>query len=248
MAAVLKRRKDIELGAAEIASRVAIELPKQLEQVLEDEKGSLDEYLSKQILGACEIPVVEEKIVSSGREAAEVASRLGFPVVMKGLYPGQVHKTELGLVRLGIASAQHAAAEFEDLKGTMDGNGTVLLQRQIQGELELIAGLVRDPQFGPCVMVGLGGVMAEALGDSVFAVAPLSSSDALGLIGRLKAQQLLEGFRGAPAVDRKALSRILVQIGELGCAYTRVRELDINPLIVSNGKPVAVDASVVLNA
>jgi acetyltransferase len=95
-------------------------------------------------------------------------------------------------------------------------------------------------------MLGLGGVMAEVLKDSVFAVAPLSRSDALGLISRLKAQELLDGFRGAPPVDREALARILIQIGGLGVAYSRVREVDINPVIVSKGKPVAVDASVIL--
>jgi acetyltransferase len=120
------------------------------------------------------------------------------------------------------------------------------VQRQIQEGLELIVGLVRDPQFGPAVMLGFGGVMAEVLKDSAFAVAPLSTSDALGLMDRLRAQQLLDGFRGAKAVDREALSRILVRVGELGCAYPRVREIDINPLIVEEGRPVAVDASVIL--
>ena len=246
MEAVLKRKRAGGLETPEISLGGAMELPKGLEKVLEDEQGNLDEHLSKQVLAACEIPVVEEEIVSSADGAARVASGLGFPVVMKGLVPGEIHKTELGLVRLGIASAKDAAAEFEDLKTKMDGRGKVVVQQQVQGELELIVGLVRDPQFGPCVMLGLGGVMAEVLRDSVFAVAPLSRSDALGLISRLKAQELLDGFRGAPAVDRDALSRILIQLGGLGVAYSRVREVDINPVIVSKGKPVAVDASVIL--
>jgi acetyltransferase len=95
-------------------------------------------------------------------------------------------------------------------------------------------------------MFGLGGVMAEVLRDSAFAVAPLSRSDALGLIDRLKNQELLDGFRGAQAVDRESMSRILMRVGELGCAYPRIREIDINPFIVQGGKPVAVDASVIL--
>ncbi len=248
MAAVLKRKKVVELEVPEVSLQGAIALPERLGQLLGDERGTLDEHLSKQVLAAGEIPVVEEKIVSSEDEAGEVASNLGFPVVMKGLSPGKIHKTELGLVRLGIGAAEEAAEEFERLKRTMDGNGVVLVQKQIRGELELIVGLVRDPQFGPCVMFGLGGVMAEVLKDSAFAVAPLTRSDALDLINRLKAQELLDGFRGAPAVDREALSRILVRIGELGCAYPRIREIDINPLILSEGKPVAVDASVILDS
>jgi acetyltransferase len=129
----------------------------------------------------------------------------------------------------------------------MRGGGKVLVQRQVPGELELIVGMVRDPQFGPCVMLGLGGVMAEVLADAVFAVAPLSRSDAIALIGRLRAQRLLDGFRGAPPVDREALSRILIQVGEIGLAHPRVREIDINPLIISGGSPVAVDATLVLD-
>lgn len=209
--------------------------------------GPLDEYLSKRILAAAGVPVVEEKRVKSANEAAKVAGDMGFPVVMKGLLPGEIHKTELGLVRLGIASEQEAADEFEKLTRTMKAAGTVLVQRQIHGELELIVGLIRDPQFGPCVMLGLGGVLAEVLRDSEFAVAPLARSDALELIGRLRAQQLLDGFRGAPPVDRDALAEILIRVGQLGCAYPRIREIDINPLIVSNGAPVAVDASVMLD-
>jgi acetyltransferase len=247
MAAVLKRRRVTEAETHEISIQGAITLPQNLDQVLKDTTGSLDEYLSKQVLAACEIPVVEEQIVTSGDEAAEVASRLGFPVVMKGISPGKIHKTELGLVRLGIASAEQATAEFKDLDRVMGGNRSVLVQEHVQGELELIVGLVRDPQFGPCVMLGVGGVMTEILGDSAFAVAPLSAVDARELMNRLKTQELLDGFRGAPGVDRDALSRILIRIGELGCDYSRVREIDINPLIVRNGKPVAVDATVILN-
>ena len=246
MAAVLKRKRGVGPGAPNVSVSGAIELPKELDRVLRGERGSLDEHLSKRILAACGIAVVEEKVVSSGDEAAKVASNLGFPVVMKGLCPGEIHKTDVGLVGLGIGSAEDAVQEFQVLKGRMEGRGAVLVQRQIQEGLELIVGLVRDPQFGPAVMFGFGGVMAEVLKDSAFGVAPLSTSDALGLMDRLRAKELLDGFRGAKAVDREALSRILVRVGELGCAYPRVREIDINPLIVEGGRPVAVDASVIL--
>jgi acetyltransferase len=107
--------------------------------------------------------------------------------------------------------------------------------------------MIRDQQFGPCVMLGLGGVLAEVFRETVFAVAPLSRSDALGLIARLGAQQLLDGFRGAPAVNREALAQILMRVGHLGCACPSVREIDINPVLMSDGEPVAVDASVILD-
>jgi acetyltransferase len=222
-------------------------IPEPALRLLDGGAGGLDEYLSKQVFAACQIPVVEEVLVSSGSEAQKAALELGFPVVMKGLPPGEVHKTELGLVRLGIASPSDAEHCFDYLTRAMNGTGKVLMQKQVPGGLELIAGLVRDPQFGPCVMCGLGGVMAEVLNDVVFAMAPLSRREGLAMIGRLKSQKLLDGFRGSDPLDREALAHILVQLGNIGHAYPRIREIDINPLIVNGGNPVAVDGNVVLD-
>lgn len=243
LAAVLRQRDRGEDTGA-LRSK-GVEIPAEVSARLANTRGSLDEHASKQILGAVGVTVVEERLVASSDEASAVAARLGFPVVMKGLIPGIVHKTELGLVRLGIAAEGEAAAQFDALTEAMKGTGSVLVQRQVRTELELIVGLIRDPQFGPCVMLGLGGVMAEVFRDSVFAVAPLSHVDALRLIGRLGAQQLLDGFRGALPVDRDALARLLVRVGQLGCACASIQEIDINPVMVSNGQPVAVDASVI---
>ncbi len=247
MAAVLSRRKlpadrpnRITLSGTSVAE-------KELQNLLMDASGTLDEYHSKQILSLCKFPVVEEKIVSSVLEAQEIAGEFGFPVVLKGLLPGAIHKTELGLVRTGITSVEHVASVIIELQKTMSGNGALLIQKQIQGYPELIAGLIRDPQFGPCVMCGFGGILAEVMADSVFASAPLSHAEALELIGRLKTQKLLNGFRGFAAVERDALADLLVRIGELGLTYPQIKEIDLNPLIVSDGKPIAVDATIILD-
>jgi len=151
------------------------------------------------------------------------------------------------LVRTGINSVEEAGAVLSELQEKMSGSGAVLMQKQIQGSPELIAGLIRDPQFGPCVMCGFGGLYAEVLADRVFAVAPINRAEALALIDRLKTRELLNGFRGFAAVDRDALADILVRIGELGLRYPRIKEIDVNPLIVSNGKPIAVDATVIVD-
>lgn len=246
LAAVLKQPERGDAGAREMPSVETFALPAAVGAVLGNGSGALDEHQSKRILAAIGVPVVEERLVASGNDAAAAAGELGFPVVMKGLSPGTVHKTELGLVRLGIASPGAASEEFRGLMQAMNGGGSVLVQRQVKAELELIVGVVRDPQFGPCVMLGLGGVMAEVLRDSAFAVAPLTRADALALIGRLRSQELLNGFRGAPPVDREELARILIRAGEFACAQERVREIDINPLLVHDGAPVAVDATVIL--
>ena len=124
--------------------------------------------------------------------------------------------------------------------------GELLLQPQLPSGLELIAGLVRDPQFGPCIMCGLGGTLAEVLNDRVFAVVPVTHCEALELIGRLRSQRLLDGFRGAAALDRNALADILVRLGTLGVRFPEIREIDVNPIIVVDGRPTAADASVIL--
>jgi len=127
-----------------------------------------------------------------------------------------------------------------------DGEARVLVCRMVSGRREVIAGLVRDPQFGPCVMLGLGGIFAEAVGDVAFAAAPLAQGDAEDLIDALQYQKLLGPFRGEPAVDRRALARVLESLGALGAARADVRSIDINPLIVSGSQPVVIDALVEL--
>ncbi len=247
MAAVLSRSKLPEHSPSGISLTGTISAEENLNKLLMDASGTLDEYQSKQILGLCDFPVVEEKIVLSSREAKEIACEFGFPVVLKGLLPGEIHKTELGLVRTGISSVEEVETVLFKLQKTMSGKGTLLIQKQIQGYPELIAGLIHDPQFGPCVMCGFGGLFTEVLADRVFAVAPINQVEALALIKRLKTQKLLDGFRGFAAVDRNALADILVRIGELGLAYPQIKEIDVNPLIVSVGKPIAADATIIID-
>jgi acyl-CoA synthetase (NDP forming) len=246
MAAVLSRDALPDRGPGARRLTESPSITERVEKMLAAATGTLDEHHSKQILALCNIPVVEEKIVSDSAEAAVFADEVGLPVVLKGVLPGQVHKTELGLVRTGISSAGQIQGVFNELQHQMPDNGSVLIQKQIQGAPELIAGLIRDPQFGPCVMCGFGGIMAEVISDSVFAAAPLNRCEALALIDRLKTQKLLNGFRGFTAVDRGALADILVRLGDLGVAFERIKEIDINPLIVQEGKPIAVDATIIV--
>ncbi|MCA1793756.1 MAG: acetate--CoA ligase family protein [Desulfobacteraceae bacterium] len=164
----------------------------------------------------------------------------------KGILPGIAHKTESNLVRLGIGSEQGLEKEVESLQQTLQGRGSILIQKQVQGKMELMAGFVKDPRLGPCVMCGLGGIFAEALNDTVFGLAPLTLTDALHMIDRLKCRDMLDGYRGCDPVDKSALGSILVTLGNLGCAYPDIQEIDINPLIIHKGVPVAVDGLVVL--
>jgi len=221
-------------------------LPGELNDMLEKYVGPLDEHISKRILQSHGIPIVAEELVDDILQCEETAARLGYPLVMKGLQRGKVHKTELGLVHLGINDREEARKSFAVLMEKMNGNGKIIMYRQVKGKIELILGLLRDPQFGPCVMLGLGGIMAEILSDAVFAPAPLTGEDALSLISRMRGQKILDGFRGEPPINREELSRIIVALGNMGLTYSRIQEIDINPVIVGVHGAVAVDATIIL--
>jgi len=116
----------------------------------------------------------------------------------------------------------------------------------VKGERELVVGLTRDAQFGPCVMFGLGGIFTEILEDISFRVAPLSREDAMDMMESIRGKKILDAVRGKPPVDREALADILIAVGQIGMNYDQIREIDINPLKILDGKPIAVDALIVL--
>lgn len=213
---------------------------------LRGKTGAIDEFLSKQILSAAGIPVVPERIVSSEEDGIKAALAIGFPVVLKGIFPNMIHKSEHGLVRLDIHTDERLRQSFRELNQKAAGKGEILIQKQIKGQIELIAGFVRDPQFGPAVMIGFGGVFAEVLKDTAFALAPLSHADALKMIDRLQSKKLLNGYRGMAPLERDIMAHILVKLGAIGVANPEIAEIDINPFILCEGKPVAVDASIIL--
>jgi acetyltransferase len=216
-------------------------------------RRTLSEADSKQLLAGFGVPVARERRVAGPDEAAAAAADLGFPVVLKLCGDAIAHKTERDLVRLGLGDADavaRAAAELWAKRRPEDGAVSLLVAELVRGRRELIAGLVRDPQFGPCVVLGLGGILAEALRDVVFALAPLSRADARRMAEGLRASHLLtRPFRGEPAADLEALAEVLVGLGRLAAERPDVASVDVNPLIVRpDGKPVAVDALVELGS
>jgi acetyl-CoA synthetase (ADP-forming) len=208
---------------------------------------TLSEAESKQLLARHGVPVPAEAVAASPEEAAEAAGQIGFPVVVKLCGPAIAHKTERGLVKLGLgdrAAVEAAAAELLAAARPDDGDVGLLVGAMVSGARELIAGFVRDDEFGPCVMLGIGGILAEAVGDVAFRLAPLDTVDAEDLIDELANQALLGPVRGEPAVDRAALTGILLGLAALAEGDERIRSIDLNPLIVADGIPVAVDALV----
>jgi acetyltransferase len=211
---------------------------------------SLSEHASKELLAAYGVPLAREALCATPEEAARAAAEIGLPVVAKLCGEGIAHKTERDLVRLSLATPEAVRAAAADLlarRRPQEGHARVLVAEQVRGLRELIAGVVRDPVFGPCVMLGLGGVLAEALGDAAFAAAPLDLAEARRMPAGLRARALLERpFRGEPPVDADALARILVALGRLAAERPEVLAVDVNPLVVRGATPVAVDALVVV--
>jgi acetyltransferase len=207
-----------------------------------------DEFDSKRFLSHWKIPVVEEKMVQRPDEAWKTARQMGLPVVLKGLVPGETHKTESGLVQLGIMNKPLLEAAFQHIQEKLDRRGRILIQKEVQSDYELMAGFIRDDQFGPCVMFGLGGVFSELEPDVVFTMAPLDRDSALKLIHRIRSKRLLQGFRGMTPLREDIMMDILVNLGNVGVACHEIEQIDINPLAVSKGVPLAVDANVILKA
>ncbi len=215
--------------------------------------GYLSEPDAKALLSEAGVRVTHERRVCSTAEAAEAADEIGYPVVLKGVSNSVVHKSDAGLVRLGLrdrAAVEAAFAEvFETLKRLDPTAEACLVSEMVTGGLELIVGAKRDPQFGPVVMAGAGGILVELLKDVEVALAPLSAATAEAMLHRLRVWPLLQGFRGEPRRDVTAVVDTLVKVGQLAAALgDRLRELDINPLLVlREGKgAIAADSRAVI--
>lgn len=219
-----------------------------IEKAKSQKRTALTEAESKKVLKKYDIPVVEETAVKTIEEAEVAAETIGYPVVLKGLGSRLTHKTEKGLVKLNLKNKEDvrsAALYIKDAAG--DDLESFLLQPMLEGKREFVAGLFHDEHFGPTVMFGLGGIFTEAIGDVVFRLAPLDDDEARKMMEELHAQKLLGAFRGESAPDQDALIKTLVGLSRIGMEMPDIKEIDINPLLVTaEGKVTAVDALIVL--
>lgn len=210
-------------------------------------RKALSEYESKKVLAAYGLPVTDELIVATEKEAVAEAERMGYPVVLKFCGPEIAHKSELGLVEINLRNAAELLEAFRRLEKNGEAlAGEILLQAMVAGKREYVLGMTRDEGFGPCVMFGMGGIFTEILKDVTFRVAPLSPEDAREMMEEIGGSGTLGAVRGMEAVDRELLGESLVALGRLALENPEIREIDVNPMIVRGGAPVAVDALVVL--
>ena len=204
------------------------------------------------VLDAYGIRVCRSGFALNEEEAVSVAEKVGYPVVMKMTSKTTSHKTDVGGVRVNIQNAEQLRAEYRDLieklkqKDLLDGLEGVIIQEMVKGSREMVCGVATDPQYGPMVMFGLGGVFIEVMKDVTFRMAPLTDIDADEMIRGVKAYQLLQGARGTTPAQLDQLRECLLRISQLVQDFPAITELDINPLIISekSGEGIAVDGRI----
>ncbi|WP_290371837.1 acetate--CoA ligase [uncultured Parasutterella sp.] len=207
---------------------------------------------SLQVLSAYGIRVCKDGEAKNADEAVALAEEIGYPVVMKLNSKKISHKTDVGGVRVGIKDAEQLRAEYADLvakleaKGLMGGFEGVIVQEMVKSDREMVCGCAKDPQYGPMMMFGLGGVFVEVMKDVTFRLAPLTPEDAKDMITSVKAYKLLQGARGAIPAQIDKVEETLMRLSQLVEDYPSIEELDINPLMISdkNGEPIAVDGRI----
>jgi acetyltransferase len=220
-----------------------------VQRVIARGDSKLNEIEALELLACYGITTAPAQLAKNEEQAEAFARQADGPVVMKIVSPQIMHKTDVGGVRVGIR-AEDARSVFGQIVSRaraavpdahVEG---VLVQHMVTGGRELIAGVTRDPLFGPLVMFGLGGIYAEALRDVSFRIAPLSNADAEDMISHIRARKIVEGMRGQPPVDRGALRDVLRRVSQLAIDLPQVQELDLNPLLGFATGVVAVDARV----
>jgi acyl-CoA synthetase (NDP forming) len=216
-------------------------------------RSLLTEIEAKQVLEEAGVPVSPARLARTRDEAMQLAGTLGYPIVLKIVSPQITHKSDVGGVALNLASSDEVGAAFDRVvasakqhepSATIDG---VAVQRMEKQGVEVIIGMTKDPQFGPVLMFGLGGVLVEVLKDVAFRVVPLDARDARQMVHEIKGYPLLEGYRGQDPADVAKLEELLLKVSAFVEAHPEVAELDLNPVFAYKDGAIAVDARIVLD-
>ena len=222
--------------------------------VRKDGRTVLTEVESKELIKEAGIPVVETHPASSKEEAVELAKGLGFPVVLKVLSPDIIHKSDIGGVKVDLRNDSQVTQAYDQIMVAIDQVNPsaivhgVSVQPMARQGIEVILGMSKDPQFGPLLMFGLGGIMVEVLKDVAFRLVPLTRRDARDMLREIKAYPLLEGYRGQEPADIATLEETLLKLSDFIERYPEIKELDLNPIFAYKDGLVAVDARVILEA
>lgn len=217
-----------------------------LKQAADNNQSTLDEYAAKRLLASYGIPIPEEILCNNVDDSLEAAQKIGFPVVVKACDPLIMHKTERGLVYLNISDPESVINAYHALQKSAGRPVPVLIGKMIKGRREFLSGITFDEQFGHCVAFGVGGIFAEAMNDVSYRVAPIGDMESEEMINDIYCKKILSEYRGMPAVNVKALASVLSTLSKLPLIHDEIKEIDVNPIVINDAAPFAVDALIVL--
>lgn len=202
------------------------------------------------LLKKYKIPSAEYLIVKKADAAAKAAGKIGFPVAMKAVSEKIIHKSDIGCVKAGISSSEEAAKAFEEIIKNAKARAKVrpegVIVQKMESGTEVIIGLKKDPQFGPVVLLGLGGIFVEVMNDVSLRIAPLEKSGCLEMIDELKGSKILKGARGRKPVNIDSIVNILMAVSSIGMKNKNIAEMDLNPVIVNESSAKAVDVRIIV--
>ncbi len=223
-----------------------------LSQAKKEGRNSLLETEAKVVCMDYDIPVTKFKLAKNDAEAVEHATSIGFPVVLKIVSPDIIHKSDVGGVIIGVKNVKEVRSAYRQIMNNVRKHNPsakivgILVQEMAPAGTEVIVGSIKDPQFGPAIMFGLGGVFVEVLKDVTFRVAPVTEDEAVEMISEVKAYPLLKGYRNTPPADLKAITKILLNTSKLVMDHVEIKELDLNPIMVYEKGAKTVDARIIL--
>ena len=223
-----------------------------IDRARDEGRTLLNEVESKQLLEEAGIPATKARLAASREEAVRIAGEIGYPVVLKILSPDVVHKSDAGGVKLNLGSAEAAGDAYAEIMRSVKAAVPdariqgVSVQSMAKPGIEVIVGLTQDPQFGPVLMFGLGGIFVELLKDVAFRIVPLTPRDARQMIREIKGYPVLQGYRGQDPADLAALEGVILNLSQFAEAHPEVKELDLNPIFAYRDGALAVDARVVV--
>ncbi|MFX0165035.1 MAG: acetate--CoA ligase family protein [Candidatus Hodarchaeota archaeon] len=219
-----------------------------LKNKIETNQTVLTEFESKELLQEIGIPVPDQKLTTSKEETLSAAEKIGFPIVLKLMAEDIVHKSDTGAVKLNLKNKQETEEAYEELmKIPAQKEKKISVQKMADEPItELIIGMTTDPQFGPALMFGIGGILVELLEDVSFRIAPITEYDAKEMIKEIKGFPILDGYRGKPKADLDAIVKTLLTISELVVKHEEINEMDLNPVFIYEKGLICVDARIIL--
>jgi len=224
-----------------------------IQNALQNKRYKLLEPESKELIAAFGITTARHTVTASVKEAIQAATSIGYPIVLKIVSPDISHKTDVGGVKVGIKDAEGVKAAYEEIMKNVNIKKPdariegILVEEMATPSTEVIIGGLRDPQFGPAVMFGLGGIFVEVYKDVSFRIAPLEEYDAIDMIHEIKGSKILKGFRNTESLDITSVAQTILKVSNMMVSVEEIKEIDLNPVLVYPKGVKAVDARIIMS-